>query len=147
MPTIQNITRSCAHFVVDIVQWNRHDIQDHDIWEALCVLLTNYEENLPVTPRRHQMETFSALLCEENSLVPGGFPSQRPVTPSFDVFFDLLTNKRLSKHSRRRRFETPALLLWRHCVGLQWLYIISHFISLCDFMISSLWVYATRLPI
>ena len=38
---------------------------------------------------RHQMETFSTLLalCEENSLVTGEFPSQRPVMRSFDVFF------------------------------------------------------------
>ena len=40
---------------------------------------------------RHQMETFSALLAlfAENSLVTGEFPAQRPVTQSFDVFFDL----------------------------------------------------------
>ena len=45
------------------------------------------------------METFSALLalCAENSPVTGEFPSQRPVTQSFDVFFDLRLNKRLSK--------------------------------------------------
>ena len=38
---------------------------------------------------RHQMETFSALLaiCAGNSPVPGEFPTQRPVTRSFDVFF------------------------------------------------------------
>ena len=36
---------------------------------------------------RHQMETFSALLalCAGNSPVNGEFPSQRPVTRSFDV--------------------------------------------------------------
>ena len=36
------------------------------------------------------METFSALLaiCAGNSPVPGEFPTQRPVTWSFDVFFD-----------------------------------------------------------
>ena len=33
--------------------------------------------------------------------VTGGFPSQRPVTRSFDVFFDLRLNKQLSKQSRR----------------------------------------------
>ena len=40
---------------------------------------------------RHQMETFSALLaiCAGNSPVPGEFPTQRPVTQNFDVFFDL----------------------------------------------------------
>ena len=37
------------------------------------------------------METFSALLafCAGNSPVNGEFPWQRPVTRSFDVFFDL----------------------------------------------------------
>ena len=47
------------------------------------------------------METFSALLaiCAGNSPVPGEFPIQRPVTRSFDVFFDLRLNKRLSKQS------------------------------------------------
>ena len=30
---------------------------------------------------------------------PGEFPAQRPVTQSFDVFFDLRLNKRLSKQS------------------------------------------------
>ena len=40
---------------------------------------------------RHQMETFAALLAlrEGNSPVNAEFPSQRPVTRSFDVFFDL----------------------------------------------------------
>ena len=44
------------------------------------------------------METSSALL------VTGEFPSQRPVTRSFDVFFDLRLNTRL----RHRLFETPS---------------------------------------
>ena len=40
---------------------------------------------------RHQMETFSVLLafCAGNSPVTGEFPSQRPVTRSFDVVVDL----------------------------------------------------------
>ena len=44
---------------------------------------------------RHQMETFSALLalCEGNSPAPGEFPSQKPVTLHFDIFFDLRLNK------------------------------------------------------
>ena len=48
---------------------------------------------------RHQMETFSALLAfyAGNSPVPGEFPTQRPVTRSFDVTFDLRPNKPLSK--------------------------------------------------
>ena len=51
------------------------------------------------------METFSALLalCAGNSPVPAEFPSQRPVTRSFDVFFDLRLNKRLSEADDLRR--------------------------------------------
>ena len=66
---------------------------------------------------RHQMETFSALLaiCAENSPIPGELPAQRPVTRSFDVFFDLRPNKRLSKQSWGWWFETPSCPLWRHC--------------------------------
>ena len=65
---------------------------------------------------RHQMETFSALLtiCAGNSPVTGEFPAQRPVTRSFNVFFDLRLNKRLSKQSRGRWFETLSRPLWRH---------------------------------
>ena len=71
---------------------------------------------------RHQMETFSALLaiCAGNSPVPGEFPAQRPVTRSFDVFFDLRLNKRLSKQSWGWWFETPSCPLWRHSNAMDW---------------------------
>ena len=44
---------------------------------------------------------FSALLafCGGNSPVTGEFPAQRPVTRSFDIFFDLRSKKQLSKQS------------------------------------------------
>ena len=45
---------------------------------------------------------------------PGEFPSQRPVTRSFDVFFDLRPNKGLNKQSSRGWFEPPSRSLWRH---------------------------------
>ena len=38
--------------------------------------------------------------------VRGEFPTQRPVTRSFDVYFDLRLNKRLCKQSRGWWFET-----------------------------------------
>ena len=62
------------------------------------------------------METFSALLaiCAGNSPVPGEFPTQRPVTRSFDVYFDLRPNKQLSKQSWGWWFETLSSSLWRH---------------------------------
>ena len=65
---------------------------------------------------RHQMEIFSALLaiCEGNSPVTGEFPKLRPVTRSFDVYFDLRPNERLSKQWWGWWFETPSRSLWRH---------------------------------
>ena len=68
---------------------------------------------------RHQMETFSALLaiCAGNSPVPGEFSTQRPVTRSFNVFFDRRLNKRLSKQSWGWWFETQSRPLWRQCNG------------------------------
>ena len=61
------------------------------------------------------MGTFSALLalCEGNSPVTGEFPSQKPVTWSFDIFLDLRLNKRLSKLSWGWWFQTPSRSLWR----------------------------------
>ena len=78
---------------------------------------------------RYQMETFSALLanCTGNSPVPGEFPAQRPVTTSFDVFFDLHPNKRLSKQWWGWWFEMLSCPWWRQRNGqketkkeLQW---------------------------
>ena len=66
---------------------------------------------------RHQMKTFSALLaiCAGNSPFSGEFPTQRPLTPSFDVFLDLRLNKRLSKQPWGWWFETLSWSLWRQC--------------------------------
>ena len=57
----------------------------------------------------------------------GEFPAQRPVTRSFDVFFDLQPNKRLSKQWWGWSFQTASCPLWRHrnvtdscCVHLIW---------------------------
>ena len=45
-------------------------------------------------------------------------PLTKPVTRSFDFFFDLGLDKRLNKASRRRWFETSSRSLWRHCRAL-----------------------------
>ena len=55
-------------------------------------------------PWWHQMETFPTwlALCAGNSPTtptPSQFPSRRPVTRGFDIFFDLRLNKLLSKQS------------------------------------------------
>ena len=42
-------------------------------------------------------------------------PQQGTMTRSFDVFFYLRLNKRLSKQSRRQWFDMQSRSLWRHC--------------------------------
>ena len=82
---------------------------------SLCSVDT--ELQLHLSPWwRHQME-FAVLLalCAGNSRVPGEFPAQRPVARSFNVFFDLRPNKRLSKQWWGWWFETLSSPLWRHC--------------------------------
>ena len=65
----------------------------------------------------NKMETFSAILaiCAGNWPVPGEFPAQKPVTRSFDVFFDLRLNQRLIKQSWGWWFETLPRPVWRQC--------------------------------
>ena len=93
---------------------------DHSIiWSPVCLgwQQQTYQSSTLLVPWcRHQMETFSALLaiCAGNSPITGEFPTQRPVTRSFDVFFDPSLNKRLSKQSWSWWFETPSRSLWRH---------------------------------
>ena len=74
------------------------------------------------------METFSALLalCEGNPPVTGGFPSQRPVTWSFDVLFDVSswTNTRMASgvivvtYAQQHKAETMCIFLVIYCVQL-----------------------------
>ena len=75
-----------------------------------------------VTRHQHYMMTSSngnifrvtGPLCGEFP-GPGEFPAQRPVTRSFDDFFDLRPNKRLSKQLTVVYSETPSWSLWRQC--------------------------------
>ena len=48
---------------------------------------------------------------------PGEFPTQRPVTRSFDVYLNLRPDKRLCKQPWGWWFETPSWSLWRQCNG------------------------------
>ena len=50
-----------------------------------------------------------------SSPVSGEFPAQRPVTRSFDVFFDLRLNKQLNKQSWDWWLKTLSRSLWWHC--------------------------------
>ena len=46
-------------------------------------------------------------LCEGKPPVTGIFPSQRPVTRRFDVFFEVHLNKPMNKQWSCRWYETP----------------------------------------
>ena len=56
----------------------------------------------------------TGFLCGEFA-GPGEIPTHRPMTRSFDVFFDLRLNKRLSKQPWGWWFATPSWPLWRQC--------------------------------
>ena len=77
----------------------------HYLWPWDAYMMTSSKGNI------------SALLAmfARNSPVTGEFPTQRAVTRSFDVFFDLRLNKRLSKRSWGWLFETLSRLLWGYC--------------------------------
>ena len=47
--------------------------------------------------------------------VTGVFPSQSPLMRSFDIFFGLCLNNRLSKQLSGQWFETSLHSLWRRC--------------------------------
>ena len=87
-------------------------------WLELAVKLCYFGSCFPrcFSLWRHQIRTFSALLalCAGNSPATGEFPSQMPVTWSFDVSFGLCLNERLSKQSWGWWFETPSRSLWHH---------------------------------
>ena len=78
------------------------------------------------------MEAFSSLLSFHagNSPVTREFPPQRLVMRSFDVFFDLRLDKRLSKQSWGWWFDTPSHSLWRHCNVFMFNIILHDFVEL-----------------
>ena len=70
--------------------------------------------NIMMTSSNGNIFRVTGPLCGEFT-GPGEFPLQRPVTRSFDVFFDLRLNKRLSKQPWGWWFETLSWSLWRQC--------------------------------
>ena len=83
---------------------------------ALILFHVDYIRIVMMTSSNGIIFPVTGLLCGEFT-GPGEFPTQRPVTRSFDVFFDLRLNKRLSKQPWGWWFEMPSLSLWRQCNG------------------------------
>ena len=78
----------CLSGFVNHDYW-RHGLQILDVW--LCSEASDHDDAI-----KWKIFRVTGHLCG-NSPVTGEFPAQRPVTRSFDVFFDLRLNKRLSK--------------------------------------------------
>ena len=80
-----------------------------------------------ITSAKQDAITYCAMMTSSNGNIfrvtgplcgeftgPGEFPTQRPVTRSFGVFFDLRPNKRLNKQWPGWWFETLSRPFWRH---------------------------------
>ena len=108
---------------ISVTVYNSHTFPAFNIW-WLSVL--SFSSNWPFWA--YEMSLISWILRKTSSngnifrvtgILRGEFtghrwiPRTRPVTRSFDVFFDLRLNKRLSKQSRDRWSETPPRSLWR----------------------------------
>ena len=77
-----------------------------------------YTTLLSSSCRRHRWKARTRnMIMSSNGNI---FPTQRPVTRSFDVLFDLRPNKRLSKQSWGWWFETPSRPSWCHCNEKLW---------------------------
>ena len=87
-----------------------HSIQ----WSAVISRSNIVRYYIMMTSSNGNIFRVTGPLCGEFT-GPGEFPTQRPVTRSFDVFLDLRLNKRLSKQPRGWWFKTQSWSLWRHC--------------------------------
>ena len=83
----------------------KQKIQDVECWSQ-AVLYINM-----MTSANKSIFRVTGPLCEGNSPVAGEFPSQRPMTRSFDVSFDLRPNKPLGQQPRLVIWNAIALIL------------------------------------
>ena len=79
-------TLSTKHAHGDVIKW-KHFLRHWSFVRGIHRWPVN-------SPHRGQWR--SLVLCAGNSPVTGEFPTQRPVTRSFDVFFDMRVNKQLA---------------------------------------------------
>ena len=120
----ENVSMPC-HYVVGV------HVSTHFIsittQQTHCTIMTSLlrQNDVILTSKGHRFDVITTLLLRhvfsgyEHSIM-FECPSQRPLTRSFDVFFDLRLNIRLSKQLWSWWFETPSRSLWRHCNGRRW---------------------------
>ena len=87
------------------------------LWVNDVLIITSFAHHIPINNHHDDVIKWNIFrvtgpLCGEFT-GPGEFPAQRPVTRSFNVFFDLCLNKRLSKQWWGWGFGTQSCSLWR----------------------------------
>ena len=112
------------------VQYHKRYLSHQILRLALKLLIIRFRSNLPVNFFWRGGGTNLVNIPDVNVMAPRVarpsavmisavdiilVPSQRLVTRSFDIFYDLCLNKWLSKRSRRWWFDMPSRSLWRHC--------------------------------
>ena len=96
-------------------------------WMLMSLFLT--KPSTMMTSSNGNIFRVTGPLCGEFT-GPRWIPTQRPVTQSFDVYFDLRKNKRLGKQSWGWWFGTLSWSLLRHRND-QWIELCSTNVSLC----------------
>ena len=107
-----NSTLHCIFIVHDLFRNELHTASVIGKFR-IRVSFIMYASLLMMTSSNGNISRVTDHLCGEFT-GPGEFPTQRPVTRSFDVYFDLRPNKWLSKQSWVWWFETLSYSLWRH---------------------------------
>ena len=132
-PTDNPNVRTFHPFITSFFQLNSSPFLFSYYWYAPKIISNWYEQNVYIyrCPMNALFTnfpaTFKLMMTSSNGSIfrvtgplcgeitgPGEFPVERPVTRSFDVFFHLRLNKRLSKQPWGWWFETPGWSLWRH---------------------------------
>ena len=98
--------------------WNRFSDRRNLSWYPVCTRWVDAAGASlgMMTSSNGNIFRVTGPLCGEFT-GPGEFPTQRPVTRNFDVFFDLRPNKRLNKQPWCWWFETLSCSLWRQRNG------------------------------
>ena len=104
---------SCSGLEIPFLNADAHQLHPSEIHDSPRSNWRKFEQHDDVIKWKH----FPCYWPYERGILPvtGEFSAQRPVTRSFDVFFDLHLNKQLSKQSWCWWFETLSRSLWRHC--------------------------------
>ena len=103
-------------FVLGLVDW-LHTTLPYETNDSYADMMTSSNGN-PFRVTGHLCGEFTG---------PRWIPAQRPVTRSFDVFFDRRLNERLSKQPWGWWFETLSRPLWRHRNGTRYCLVLPHF--------------------